>query len=131
MAATIVPPPNDTAAPRPVAPTCPSCGSAMIDVFCAQCGEQQPAYRDLPIRALAHEAVQEFAGVDGKVPRTLWALVTKPGLLTREFIDGRRGRYSRPLSLFLVLNLVFFVIQPHTGLLRYALSDYIGTVGDT
>jgi hypothetical protein len=130
MAATIVPPPNDHAAPRPTAVACANCGSAMIDVFCARCGEQQPSHRDLSMRAVAHEAVQEFAGVDGKIPRTLWALITRPGLLTREFIDGRRGRYSKPLSLFLALNLVFFVVQPYTGLLRYSLDDYIGTADD-
>jgi hypothetical protein len=130
MAATIVPPLNDTAAsPRPTT-ACPNCGSTMVDAFCAKCGELQPSHRDLSLRAVAHEAAQEFAGVDGKIPRTLWALITKPGLLTREFIDGRRGRYSKPLSLFLVLNLVFFVIQPHTGMLRYGLSEYIGPPGD-
>ena len=130
MAATIVPSPNDSAAPVGAAPICPNCQSAMVDVFCAKCGEIQPAHRDLSVVAVAHEAVQEFAGVDGKIPRTLWALITKPGLLTREFIDGRRGRYSKPLSLFLVLNLVFFVIQPYTGLLRYNLAGYIGTADD-
>jgi hypothetical protein len=130
MAATIVPPPNESAVSPPGAPPCPNCGSAMVAEFCARCGELQPAHRDLSIGAVAHDAVQEFAGVDGKIPRTIWALLTKPGLLTREFIDGRRGRYSKPLSLFLVLNLVFFVIQPHTGLLRYRLSDYIGPPGD-
>src|SRR3954470_16686728 len=134
MAATIVPPPNDSAASSPASPAsppCPNCGSAMVAEFCARCGELQPAHRDLSIRAVAHDAVQEFVGVDGKIPRTLWALLTKPGLLTREFIDGRRGRYSKPLSLFLVLNVLFFLIQPHTGLLRYQLSDYIGAADDT
>src|SRR3954467_5038010 len=130
MAATIVPPPNDRAAASPASPPCPNCGSAMVAEFCARCGELQPAHRDLSIAAVAHDAVQEFVGVDGKIPRTLWALLTKPGLLTREFIDGRRGRYSKPLSLFLVLNVVFFFIQPHTGLLRYNFRDYAGGDGD-
>src|SRR3954467_15531764 len=130
MAATIVPPPNDRAAASPASPPCPNCGSAMVAEFCARCGELQPAHRDLSIAAVAHDAVQEFVGVDGKIPRTLWALLTKPGLLTREFIDGRRGRYSKPLSLFLVLNVVFFFIQPHTGLLRYSLREYIGDSAD-
>src|SRR3954466_16113016 len=130
MAATIVPPPTGSAAASPAAPPCPSCGSAMVAEFCARCGELQPAHRDLSIRAVAHDAVQEFVGVDGKIPRTIWALLTKPGLLTREFIDGRRGRYSKPLSLFLVLNVVFFFIQPHTGLLRYSLREYIGDSAD-
>jgi hypothetical protein len=131
MTATIVPPPNDTAVVSPPVPVCPSCGSMMVAEFCARCGELQPAHRDLSLGAVAHEAVQEFVGVDGKIPRTVWALITKPGVLTREFIDGRRGRYSKPMSLFLVLNLIFFFIQPHTGLMRYNLSGYIGAPGDS
>jgi hypothetical protein len=130
MAASIVPPPNDIAAAPPTQARCPNCGSAQVDAFCAQCGEAQLSHRDLSLRSVAHDAVQEFAGVDGKVPRTVWALVTTPGLLTREFIDGRRGRYSKPLSLFLILNLVFFLIQPYTGLLRYDLANYIGGADD-
>lgn len=101
-----------------------------MEEFCARCGELQPAHRDLSVRAVAGETVQEFVGVDGKVPRTVWALIRTPGLLTREFITGRRGHYTKPLSLFLVLNLVFFVIQPYTGLLRYNLANYIGTEDD-
>jgi hypothetical protein len=130
MAATIVPPQRDGAVLSPPSVRCPNCGSTMVVEFCAQCGELQPSHRDLSIAAVAHDAVQEFVGVDGKIPRTLWALITKPGVLTREFIDGRRGRYSKPLSLFLALNVIFFFIQPHTGLLRYSLRNYIGVPGD-
>jgi hypothetical protein len=41
---------------------------------------------------------------------TLYALLFKPGLLTREFLDGRRVRYLPPLRLYLVLSVVFFLI---------------------
>ena len=43
--------------------------------------------------------------------------------LTRE--EPEVARYMRPLNLFLLLNLVFFVIQPHTGLLQWHLRGYL------
>ena len=130
MATSIVPPTNDAAATPPALPSCPNCGSSKVEAFCAHCGEQQLSNRHLSLGAIARDAAQDVVGVDGRVPRTIWALITKPGLLTREFIDGRRGRYSKPLALFLVLNLVFFVVQPHTGMLRYSLGNYIGSETD-
>jgi len=130
MATTVVAPPNELSFVPAAGTPCPNCGSTMVAEYCARCGEQQPAHRDLSIGAVAHDTLQEFVGVDGKVPRTVWALVTKPGVLTREFIDGRRGRYTKPLSLFVVLNLIFFLIQPHTGLLRYSLDGYVGGDAD-
>jgi hypothetical protein len=130
MVAPVAPPAFETPVAPPAPPPCPNCGATMVAEFCARCGELQPAHRDLSIQAVAVDVAQDFAGIDGKVPRTLWALIAKPGLLTREFIDGRRGRYSKPLSLFLVLNVIFFLIQPHTGLLRYNFRDYAGGDGD-
>jgi hypothetical protein len=40
------------------------------------------------------------------------ALVRSPGLLTREFLEGRRARYLSPLRLYLMASLVYFLIAP-------------------
>jgi hypothetical protein len=119
------PPPNS-----PVAPRCPNCGSALTATYCAECGEPQPSHRDLSLGTLLHGVLEEFTHLDGKVPRTLWALLTKPGFLTQEFVAGRRSRYTKPLSLFIVLNVVFFLVQPHTNLLNYNLRNYTAGDGD-
>jgi hypothetical protein len=42
--------------------------------------------------------------------RTLWALLAKPGLLTCEFLGGRRARYLPPVRLYLVLSVIFFLV---------------------
>jgi hypothetical protein len=42
--------------------------------------------------------------------RTLWALLAKPGHLTREFLAGRRARYLPPVRLYLVLSVAFFLV---------------------
>ncbi len=62
------------------------------------------------------EAAEAFFHVDSKIFLTLKLLVTSPGQLTTEFFLGRRKPYMSPLQTFFVCNLIFFVLQPLTGL---------------
>ncbi len=99
-----------------------------IAAYCAACGERQPSHADYSARAVALEVGSEFLSVDGRFWRSIVALLSKPGLLTKEYFSGRRGRYMRPFSLFILLNVAFFFVQPYTGLLRYSYQEY-GTDG--
>ncbi|MDQ2668098.1 MAG: DUF3667 domain-containing protein [Gemmatimonadota bacterium] len=107
---------------------CPNCGMGPIAAYCAACGERQPSHADYSARAVALEVGSEFLSVDGRFWRSIVALLSKPGLLTKEYFSGRRGRYMRPFSLFILLNVAFFFVQPYTGLLRYSYQEY-GTDG--
>jgi hypothetical protein len=40
-------------------------------------------------------------------------------------VAGRRQPYSKPLSFFLLLNVVFFLAAPHLSLIQYDLSSYL------
>jgi hypothetical protein len=105
---------------------CPNCGSSATATFCADCGERQPSKYDYSLRGLSADVLHELTSLDGRILRSVGALVRWPGLLTREWFAGRRGRYVRPLSLFIGLNIVFFVIQPHSGLLQDRFAEYVG-----
>jgi len=59
---------------------------------------------------LAH-AFEAFTHADGRVLATLRTLVAAPGKLHVEYFAGRRKPYLGPLQLFLVLNLVFFLLE--------------------
>jgi Protein of unknown function (DUF3667) len=108
---------------------CPNCGTGPIAAYCAACGERQPSHADYSARAVAIEVGSEFLSVDGRLWRSIVALLSKPGLLTKEYFSGRRGRYMRPFSLFIMLNVEFFFVQPYTGLMRYTYESYVGSHG--
>ena len=95
-------------APAATAP-CLNCGAPLSGHFCAGCGQ-----RDIPpypsVRELAVDAVAEVSGWDGRLASTLRALIQRPGLLTHEFLEGRRARYISPLRLYLMMSLVYFVL---------------------
>lgn len=108
---------------------CSNCGSAQVSIYCAECGERQPTRRDFTTTALVAEAASEFASVDGRLWRSVVALLSKPGFLTQEYFSGRRSRYMRPFSLFVLLNVVFFFVQPYTGMFHYSYDQYVDTDG--
>lgn len=93
-----------------------TCGHEATENFCAHCGEKQLANHDFSLGHVFAEAAEAFFHVDSKVFLTLKTLVTKPGQLTTEFFLGRRKPYMSPLQTFFVCNLLFFVLQPLTGL---------------
>jgi hypothetical protein len=96
--------------------TCITCGHAASGHFCAHCGEKRRGDHDFSLRHVLAEAAEAFFHVDSKIFLTLKTLMTTPGKLTVEFFLGRRKPYMSPLQTFFVCNLIFFVLQPLTGL---------------
>lgn len=88
---------------------CTNCGYALVDVYCAKCGEKQPDHHDLTVGHFAHELFHELFHLDSKLFRTLRDLVVRPGELTAEYFAGRKKRYIAPLRLFLTLFAIQFI----------------------
>src|SRR5882724_3693811 len=84
--------------------SCGTCGATLAGRFCHQCGEPATHHGDLALRHLAHDFLHEFTHVDGKILRTLLALLFAPGKLTAEYWKGRRGMWVMPLRLYLVIT---------------------------
>ncbi len=88
---------------------CLNCGTSLYGPYCSACGQ-----RDIPpypsTRELVIDAFWELSGWDGRFASTVRALVQRPGMLTREFLEGRRARYLSPLRLYLLASLVYFVL---------------------
>jgi hypothetical protein len=86
---------------------CRNCGANVTGDYCATCGQETRV--KLPTaRVFLREAAGRYVTLDGRLWRTLAALMFRPGFLTREYIVGRRRRYIRPARLFLVLSLALF-----------------------
>ncbi len=90
-------------------PQCPNCGAATHGHYCANCG-QETAITLPGFRAFMRDAAGRYVALDGRLWRTLFALIARPGFLTLEYFAGRRRRYIRPARLFLVLYLLLFAV---------------------
>jgi hypothetical protein len=93
----------------PRSTVCLNCGTALAGPFCSECGQRDvPPYPSL--RELVVDAFWELSGWDGRFASTVRALVTKPGRLTLDFLEGRRARFISPLRLYLMASLMYFVV---------------------
>jgi hypothetical protein len=88
---------------------CPNCGTRINDNFCPHCGQENER-RIVSLRLLAKDVVDNFFTLDARLPQTLMPLLFNPGLLTREYLAGRRARYARPSRLYLAISVTFFFI---------------------
>src|SRR6185436_12201561 len=95
--------------------SCPACGAAATHRYCAACGERRLAKADLSVLALLSQVAESIIDVDGRVFRTFWALVLRPGELTLAYAEGRRKPYIAPFQLFLIANVAFFFLQSALG----------------
>jgi Protein of unknown function (DUF3667) len=112
---------------------CSNCSSPLTNRFCPQCGEPAVHPGDMKLRHLTHEVLHEFTHVDGKIWKTLRALLFQPGLLTAEYWAGRRGKWIRPMRLYLVISALQLLLAANSagplGLKVYVTGDkyFVGT----
>jgi hypothetical protein len=93
----------------PAAEPCVNCGEPIVASFCGRCGERRASERDNSLVGFGAEVVQTFASLDRSLLGSLRSLLARPGELTVEFMRGRRVNMMRPLQLFLLVNVGFFI----------------------
>ncbi len=89
--------------------TCRNCGAPVDGAYCSTCG-QETKLRLPTLREFLREAAGRYVALDGRFWRTVFALLVRPGFLTREYLAGRRRRYIRPARLYLFATLIFFAV---------------------
>ena len=86
-----------------------NCESLLQGTYCAKCGEKVLTEQDRSIKAMIGEWLGSIWNLDNKMVRSLKVLLSQPGELSRLFILGNRKRYIRPIQLFLIVNLIYFL----------------------
>lgn len=93
---------------------CHNCGAAVDYLYCAVCGQETQLH--VPsAREFLHEFITHYVALEGKLWQSLWLLVRKPGLLTAEYLAGRRARFIAPLRLYLTFSILFFALFKWSG----------------
>ncbi|NIM70731.1 MAG: DUF3667 domain-containing protein [Xanthomonadales bacterium] len=88
---------------------CLNCGTQLEGPFCHYCGQPDRNFlRFFP--ALLREFMQDTLDLDSRLARTLTTLLFKPGRLTRDYLAGRRFRYTPPIRLYLFSSIIFFLL---------------------
>ncbi len=81
---------------------CKNCDAAIQGKFCSSCGQQVDTHR-ITISHLSHELVHALTHADKGFLLLLKELVTQPGIVARQYVEGKRKKYFNPLS-FVVIS---------------------------
>lgn len=90
--------------------TCKSCGHVFTGLYCNICGEKVIEPKDRSMRTFMGNILIAITFADNRFIKTLWYTISNPGFVSKEYADGRRVHYLRPLQLFFILNLVYFLV---------------------
>jgi hypothetical protein len=71
--------------------------------------------RDLSLKHFLKEAFVAVTDVDSALVASFRSLVTRPGALTVEYLAGDRERFMSPFRLFLLCNVIYFVVVAQFG----------------
>jgi len=125
-------PAEEATATAEPARACVSCGAALTAEYCALCGEKVLSDSDLDWRHFVlHELPDELVHADGRLPRTLASLFTRPGELAQAFVSGRRRVFIAPLKLYFAVFVVYALTANFAGVAELSLPERIGLTDST
>jgi hypothetical protein len=89
---------------------CPNCDAELKGKYCAACGQKRIDRRDLSVRRFFGHVINELTDLhSNKILRTFGALLFKPGLLTAEYLAGKKGFHIGPVRVYLTFSALYFL----------------------
>ena len=88
--------------------TCLNCGTEISDQFCPHCGQKKEVKR-LTWHSLVHEVAHFLSHIEEGFIKTSVQLVYRPGRTIREYLEGKRKTYYKPVALYLVWATIFLI----------------------
>ena len=108
---------------------CRNCGSPLYGEHCYACGQPTKGLVR-HFSSILGDVADTIFNIDGRLLRTLPALLLKPGFLTREYIEGHRVRYGSPVRLFVFLCIgTFFAAKLATPSFEIGRDDAVRVAG--
>lgn len=90
-------------------PPCLNCGDTTPGNYCPVCGQRRGDIR-VSLRRLLADVLEDQLSISAALPRTLAAVLFRPGHATNEYLRGRIASYIAPFRLYLVSSLIFFLL---------------------
>lgn len=90
-------------------PRCISCQAKLRGKYCHKCGEKVVKPSDFALARFFSDVFKKFTHLDSQVLRSFYWLIRRPGFLTAEYLRGHRRPYLKPIQLFFVINLLYFL----------------------
>jgi len=92
---------------------CVNCRTPVDSRYCRNCGQKRLEPEDRRFGHLFGEFVHSLFDLDGRIWRSLVALLFRPGRLSLDYNEGRRARWVAPVALFFAVNVLYFLSPLH------------------
>ena len=79
------------------------------DNFCPNCGQVNDK-NPISVKQYFSEYLSGFFEFDSRFIRTILPLLFKPGLVTKNYVEGKRRSYVNPFQLYIHITILFFLI---------------------
>lgn len=88
---------------------CLSCGMEYEGNFCPNCGQSAKVGR-LSLKRVLTEALPDIYNLDNRFMRTCFDLFRRPGHMIKDYIEGNRAPYYKPVSLLFVVATIYLIV---------------------
>jgi hypothetical protein len=103
---------------------CLNCDAVLHGKFCSNCGQKVVEPSERTFKHFVFQFLGSAFFLENNFLKNLWVLLIKPGQQSMDYIEGRRKRWMAPLSIFLLINLIYFFINPISDF-SLSLSDQL------
>jgi len=90
---------------------CLNCGQPLLnnENFCSYCG-QKNNIKKLNFSNFLSNLFSGFLSYDSRFWKTFIPLLTKPGKISKQYIEGKKVRFVNPFQLYLNVSIIFFLV---------------------
>jgi hypothetical protein len=92
--------------------TCHNCGNGFTELYCNQCGQKQAHRITMP--HVAHDILHVFVHADKGILTFIPKLILTPGIVAKDFIEGKRKIFNPFQYLLLAIGVVVFLLNHST-----------------
>lgn len=110
--------------------SCKNCNEPLIGKFCHNCGEKVVEKTDFSLKTLFHQFIDGLFNIDSKGYQTFIHLLFKPWKLTAYYLEGIRKPFMKPIQVFLISNILFFLLLTQADILRIPAKYYFNSGRD-
>ena len=84
------------------------------DKFCQKCGQRVSVHK-VTFKDTISDFVESVFTINAPFFVTLKYLVTNPGTVLREYLEGKRKKYYKPVAFFILMTVAYLVIRTAIG----------------
>jgi len=107
---------------------CKNCEQDIVGKFCNNCG-QKTNVRKINFRYILDEIPNSIFQIDRGFFFTIEEMSTRPGHSIREFLEGKRKNYLKPLAFIFLTSTLYVVVNYLIGNFTF-MDDFIGGIKD-